>query len=171
MRSISESEQRAAHLEVARKIALRLLSARPRSAHELRTALKKRNVSEELAHEIVARFEAVGLINDVALAETLVQSRVSHAGRGQARIRQELEAKGIAREVVAQVLSEVDPQQERDAALRLAYRRVASMSSLPPQVARRRLMGVLARRGYPGHLVSSVADEVLGAVEFSTGQE
>lgn len=158
----SDPGERAAQREVARKIALDLLTARQRSKEELRRAMAKRNVPSDVADEIVDRFEQVGLVDDAAFAQALTQSRGTYSGRGRARIRQELQAKGIDRDIVEEALGELDPAQEREAALRLAQKRARSMAGLEPHVARRRLMGVLARRGYAGSIVASVVDETLG---------
>ena len=161
---------RATQLEVARKIALDLLAVRARSEHELRQAMARRNVPADIADELLSRFVEVGLIDDAAFAATLVRSRSEFSHRGRARIRQELREKGVDREVAEEVLAELDPADERAAALELAYRKVRSMASLEQQVAYRRLAGMLARRGYGPGTVSSVLAEVLGdpAVEFST---
>lgn len=161
---------RATQLEVARRIALDLLAVRARSEHELRRAMARRKVPGDIADELISRFVEVGLIDDTAFAATLVRSRSEFSHRGRARIRQELREKGVDREVAEEVLAELDPADERAAALELAYRRVRSMGSLEPHVAYRRLAGMLARRGYGPGTVASVLAEVLDdpAVEFST---
>lgn len=156
------SEERASQLELARGIALNQLAARARSAAELRRALAKRNVAADVIDELLGRFAEVGLIDDAAFAEALTQSRALHSGRGRARIRRELQEKGVASELVQQALEGLDPDDERAAALALAMRRARSLAGFEPHVARRRLMGVLLRRGYPAPVVASVADEVLG---------
>lgn len=149
-------------MEVARKIALDLLAVRQRSEHELRVAMAKRNVPADVADEIVQRFVEVGLIDDAAFTEALVASRAGYGHRGRARIRQELQLKGIDREVADEALAGLDPQVERQAALELAERKARPMERLEPHVARRRLAGVLARRGFDVAVVASVVAEVLG---------
>ncbi len=158
---LTSDPERATQLEVARKIALDQLNVRQRSVHELRTAMAKRNVPEDVAEEVLGRFREVGLVDDAAFAASLTASRSEFGLRGSRRIRQELQQKGVDREVADEVLSSLTREDERDAALRLAERRARSMSGLEPHVARRRLMGVLARRGFPSGIVTSVTDEVL----------
>ena len=75
-------------IEFARKIALDLLSIRPRSEAELRTALAKRNVPDELIDELCGRFTEVGLLDDAQFASMLVASRSSFSHHGKRRIRQ-----------------------------------------------------------------------------------
>lgn len=168
-----EASERATQLEVARKIALDQLAVRARSEQELRTVLLRRKVPAEIAEEVLERFTEVGLIDDAAFAQALTQSRATHSLRGRARIRQELQAKGVDRELANEALAELDPEEERAAALQLAQRKLPSLARLEPHVARRRLAGVLARRGFPGGVVTSVLAEVFSAdpVEFSTGEQ
>lgn len=162
MTSESSADQRATQLEVARKIALDLLAVRQRSEQELRQAMAKRNVPVDVADEIVERFTEVGLLNDATFAAALTASRANFSLRGRSRIRQELQAKGVDREIADAALAEIDPEDERAAAIAVARKRMRSLQGLEPHVARRRLAGVLARRGFPGSLVSAVVHEVLG---------
>ncbi|MDO5676633.1 MAG: regulatory protein RecX [Propionibacteriaceae bacterium] len=177
MTSERSAEERAAQVEVARKIALDQLATRARSEQELRQVMQRRNVPADVADEIVERFTEVGLLNDAAFAQALTASRSEFSLRGRARIRQELQAKGIEREIANEVLADINPEVEREAALTLARRRMRSMAGLQRHVARRRMAGVLARRGFPSSVVSSVLEEVLGSdwqdesVEFSTGEQ
>lgn len=177
MTSERTAEERATQLEVARKIALDQLATRARSEQELRQVMQRRNVPPDVADEIVARFTEVGLLNDAAFAQALTTSRASFGLRGKARIRQELQAKGIDRDTANEALAELDPEDEREAALTLARRRVRSLTGLERHVARRRLAGVLARRGFSSGIVTSVLEVVMGpdwqdeSVEFSTGEQ
>lgn len=168
-----QGDERATQLEVARKIALDQLAVRQRSTKELRQAMAKRNVPTDVAEEILERFTEVGLVDDAAFAATLTQSRARHSLRGTARIRQELREKGVDRETAEEALAELDPEEERAAALELARRKARSMARLEPHVARRRLAGVLARRGFSSSVTASVLAEVTAhdPVEFSTGEQ
>lgn len=160
-----QGDQRATQLEVARKIALDLLAVRQRSEHELRVAMAKRKVPDDVADELVERFTEVGLLDDATFAAALTTTRSTLSQRGRARIRQELQLKGVDREVADAALAEIDPEAEREAALAVARKRMRTLAGLEPHVARRRLAGVLARRGFSGSLVSSVVQQVLGEVD------
>lgn len=177
MTSEQNGGERAAQLEVARKIALDQLAARARSEQELRQKMARRDVPADVADEIIERFSQVGLVDDAAFAHALTATRSEVGKQGKARIRQELRAKGVDRETADEALDALDPEAERQAALTLARRRVRSMAGLERHVARRRLSGVLARRGFSYSIVSSVLEDVLGpdghneSVEFSTGEQ
>jgi regulatory protein len=146
---------------VARAICLRALTGSPKTRQQLAELLARRDVPEEAAEAVLDRFTEVGLIDDAAFARAWVSSR--QAGRGLARraLRQELRAKGVEGEDADQALVLVDDDDERDAARRLVERRITGMSRLDRVTATRRLIGMLARKGYNGGLASAVVREVV----------
>ena len=150
-------------VEFARRIALNLLETRARSADELRRAMAKKLVPEDIIADLLERFERVGLVDDAAFATALVNTRTKVARRGRARIRQELREKGVPETVAADALAAVDPEDELAAASQFAVKKVRSMASLDPAVARRRLYGALARRGFGSDVVRHVVEDALGA--------
>jgi regulatory protein len=87
------------------------------------------------------------------------------AGRGLARraLQAELRAKGVDAEVAAEAVEAVDPDDERAAARQLVERRARSMQRLDRATASRRLVGMLARKGYSGGMAAAVVREVLDA--------
>jgi regulatory protein len=149
---------------VARAICLRALTGTAKTRKQLADLLAKRGVPEEAATAVLERFTEVGLIDDAAFARAWVSSR--QAGRGLARraLRAELQNKGVDRDVAAAALEEVDPQDEWDGARRLVARRLPSMQRLDRQTAERRLVGMLARKGYGGGLAGYVVREALDAL-------
>jgi regulatory protein len=146
---------------VARGICLRALTGAPKTRKQLADLLATRDIPRDAADAVLDRFTEVGLIDDAAFAAAWVSSR--QAGRGLARraLSAELRAKGVDAEVAAAALDTVDPQEEWDAARRLVARRLPSMHRLDRQTAERRLVGMLARKGYGGGLAGHVVREAL----------
>jgi regulatory protein len=146
---------------VARGICLRALTGAPKTRQQLADLLAKRGVPDDAAETVLDRFTEVGLIDDAAFARDWVSSR--QAGRGLARraLSAELRAKGVEPEVAAEAVGEVDDEDERAAALRLVERRLGGMRRLDRATATRRLMGMLARKGYNGGLAAAVIREAL----------
>ncbi len=145
--------------EVAREICLRQLSFRPRTRAELATALRKRGVAEEVARTVLDRYDEVGLIDDAAFSRAWVSSR--HHGRGLARraLANELRQRGVDAEVASVALEDLDPDTEAATARSLVERRLRSMGSAPPEMVFRRLVSMLARKGYPaGVAIGAVKD-------------
>ncbi|HQR27516.1 MAG TPA: regulatory protein RecX [Nocardioides sp.] len=147
---------------VARAILLDQLTGQARSRAELRATLAARGVPDDVAERLLDRFEEVGLVDDAAFARAWVESR--HAGRGLAprALAHELRRKGVAPEAVAAALEQVDEASQEEAARMLVHRRLRSMRGLEASVATRRLVGLLARKGYPPALSFRVVREALG---------
>ncbi len=148
-------------LEFARRIALNLLQTRARSEAELHKALARKGVPEGIAEELLERLGSVGLVDDDAFAVALVNTRTTVARRGRARIRQELREKGIGDDVAVAALSQVDPEDELAVARAFAAKKLRSMTGLDQTVARRRLYGALARRGFGPDMVRRVVADTL----------
>jgi len=68
---------------VARTILLRQLTDRSRSRAELATALRKKQVPDDVATRLLDRFTEVGLIDDEAFARSWVESRQRSKGLAQ----------------------------------------------------------------------------------------
>jgi regulatory protein len=154
----------------ARAICLRLLTARARTRAELADALRRRDVPSAVADRVLSRFSEVGLIDDATFAEQWVRSRHRHRGLGRRALAVELHRKGVAREVAEEALGGVDAESERRMARELVDRRLRTLpTSVPEERARagRRLLGMLARRGYP----AGVATEVVRAAMAERGAE
>ncbi|MFD4600014.1 recombination regulator RecX [Streptomyces sp. NPDC058464] len=134
--------------ERARAICLRLLTGTPRTRKQLADALHKREIPDDVAEEVLSRFEEVGLIDDSAFADAWVESR--HHGRGLARraLAQELRTKGVESTLIDEAVGRLDSEQEEDTARELVARRLRSTRGLDRDRRIRRLAGMLARKGY-----------------------
>jgi regulatory protein len=118
-------------------------------------------VPDDAAETVLGRFTEVGLIDDRAFAAAWVDSR--HAGRGLARraLAAELRQRGVAAEEIRTAVDQVDPEQEHATACALVERRLAGTRGLPRETRFRRLMGMLARKGYSEGLAYRVVREAL----------
>ncbi len=161
----TEAAEPADPASAARTICLRLLTVRPRTRSELATALRKRGIPDGCAEEVLTRFGEVGLIDDKAFAAAWVSSR--HVGRGLARgaLAGELRSRGIAPAIVSAAVEELDTDTELATARRLVARRLPALRDVPADVRLRRLVGMLARKGYPtGLAVGVVRDALAGSI-------
>ncbi|MDR0283986.1 MAG: recombination regulator RecX [Propionibacteriaceae bacterium] len=151
--------------DAAKRIALRRLNARSRTSAELRADLVGRGAPAGVADAVVARFEAVGLLDDAAYARDWIESRQRSKSLSAARLRRELLGKGIAEPVIADALAAtVD---EADIALAYARKRLGLMAGVERDVARRRLAGQLARRGFSQAVVMRTVRRVVDEREGS----
>jgi regulatory protein len=148
---------------VARTICLNLLTGAPRSRGELATALRKRNVPDDVAARVLDRLTEVNLIDDAAYAEAYVESRHRERGASRAILRLELRRKGVDDDTVSAALEQIGADAEAAAAEALVAKRLASTSGLPPDKRVRRLAGMLMRKGYPAGLAYRVVRAALAA--------
>ncbi|GGR41836.1 regulatory protein [Streptomyces netropsis] len=147
--------------EQARAICLRLLTGSPRTRKQLADALAKRGISDEVAEEVLSRFEDVGLIDDAAFADAWVESR--HHGRGLARraLARELRTKGVDSAVIDEAVGQLDSEQEERTARELVERKLRATRGLDREKRLRRLAGMLARKGYAEGLALRVVRQAL----------
>ncbi|MCW2862620.1 MAG: regulatory protein RecX [Actinoallomurus sp.] len=116
-------------------------------------------MADEVADQVLGRYTEVGLIDDEAFARAWVQSR--HAGRslGRRALAAELRQRGVADDTVKEAVEELAPEQEESAARELVAKRMAATRGLDPTKRTRRILGVLARKGYPSGLTYRLVRE------------
>ncbi|GAA3741562.1 hypothetical protein GCM10022379_08720 [Micromonospora maritima] len=148
--------------ELAREICLRQLAVRPRTRAELAGALARKGISEETAEQVLDRYDEVGIVDDAAFARAWVSSR--HAGRGLARraLANELRQRGVDGEVAGEALDGIDEETEADTARALVDRKLRTARGEPDAVFRR-MVGMLARKGYPAGVAIRAVKDALAA--------
>jgi regulatory protein len=149
---------------VARKILLDQLTGQARSRSELAGKLAAKGVPDDLAARLLDRFEEVGLVDDEAFARAWVSRRGPGKGLARRALAQELRRKGVADDVAREALDEIDPAEEEETARALVRKKLRSLQGVDGDKATRRLVGLLARKGYsPGLAFSVVKDELASA--------
>jgi regulatory protein len=154
--SISEPSRE----EQARALCLRLLTARSHTRAELSRQLAKRGYPDDVSARVLDRLASVGLVDDTDFAEQWVQSRRANAGKSKRALAAELHTKGVGNDVISTVLGGMDAGAERERAEQLVRARLRreALSGGSKDEARvtRRLVGMLARRGYGQNLACEV---------------
>ncbi|NUS45067.1 MAG: recombination regulator RecX [Mycobacteriaceae bacterium] len=145
----------------AKELCLRLLTDRARSRAELAGKLAAKGFSDSVAEAALNRLTEVGLIDDEAFAQQWVRSRHEHAGKGRHALARELHRKGIAKDVADTALTEITAGDEHERAAELVRKKLRTMhigdDPADRDRALRRLVGMLARRGYSQGTAYSVA--------------
>ncbi|APU13774.1 regulatory protein RecX [Actinoalloteichus fjordicus] len=147
----------------ARDYCLRLLTSRPRTRAELAQALVRREVDQEVIDQVLGRLDEVGLIDDQSFAEMWVRSRHTHQGLGRRALLEELRRKGVDAEVAAEAAQGLDRDVEEERARQLVRRKLAASAGADERVRIRRLVGMLARKGYSQGLAFQVVRAELAA--------
>jgi regulatory protein len=146
---------------VARTIALRKLTVRACTRHELDQALQAKNVPRAAIDVVLDRLEGVGLVDDASFAVDWVTSRQQRRHLSRHVLRRELQAKGVQRSDIDSALGCVDLDAELKSARELVERKRAAMNGLSRDVQYRRLAGILSRRGFDAAITTRVLTDVL----------
>lgn len=127
---------------------LRLLTVRARTRSELEAQLGRRGYPDDVSARVLDRLVEVGLLDDVAFAEEWVRSRRANSGKGKRALATELRTKGVDPDVIAETLDNVDAGEWRVQAEELVATKLRRDKLDDDTKVTRRLVGMLARRGY-----------------------
>ena len=144
--------------------ALRFLTRRLHSRAELSQKLRRAEYPDSLIAEILDDLTRLGYLDDARFAQTRALAAMQHKQIGQRRAKIELLKSGVRDEVAARAVADVYANTDSTAVARkLAEKQAPHLRRLPPEVARRRLAGLLQRRGFDYESIRPVIDEVLGS--------
>ncbi len=147
--------------QIAKQVLLRRLSNAPRTRKELAQDLKKKKIEEDIANQALDRFEELGLINDQTYSENFVANTHERRKLGRKALKQQLRSKGVSEETAAQAIMQISDEDEFKSALALALKKIRSIQKDDPQTQIRKIVSLLARKGYSSSLSFQVAKEVI----------
>jgi regulatory protein len=137
--------------------ALRFLAYRPRSEAEVRQRLQKRGFEDGHIARVLARLKEQGLVDDAAFARYWLDNRESFSPRSRRLTGMELARKGLARDIIEDVLAGLD---EGASAYRAALSKARHLSPADYEDFRRRLVAYLGRRGFGYDIVRETVARV-----------
>ena len=148
--------------EKAKQRAFRLLAIRARSEKELRTKLKEKGYDESVVGGVTARLRELRYLDDESFARGWARNLAVNRLWGNIRIEASLRDKGIPRELIEWVISEVREELSEQKALREFIRK--KEKSLTMKIDgrdKRRLARSLMGKGFPLDLIFDVLNEEL----------
>jgi regulatory protein len=149
------------NLDRVKKAALRLLSVRMRSRRELEIRLRRKGFRAKAVREALDDFERVGLVDDQKFARLFLESRLRLRPRSYNVLMSELRAKGLAEELIKEVVDECRLEvSEEDLARRALSRRMKSVKGASPDEARARAARFLAGKGFAPSLIAEVVNDI-----------
>lgn len=156
------------HFHRCLETALRYLSYRPRSESETMERLHRRGFDDSSVEAVIAKLKEQGLVDDMAFARFWKDNRESFSPRSQWLTKLELRQKGVADDIIDQVVETVN---DDDSAYRAALSKARSLPLSDYLSFRRRLGGYLKRRGFDygviNHTVKRMWQELEGRFEDS----
>jgi len=156
-------DERSTDLEAAREAALKLLERARRTRSDLARRLAERGYDAPTIEQALERLARVGLVDDVEYARAFLHERLGRRAAGRRRLEQELRARGVTPADVAgafERLAEEDPgaRDEVEAARRAVAQAERRYRGLDPQLRRRRLYALLARRGFDPDTIAAALE-------------
>lgn len=130
----------------ARDYALLLLTYKARTRAELKQRLAKKTYSPEVVEAVLAKLEEKKVVDDARFAQGFTEDRINIGRKGKWRVRAELVKRGVAKEQIEQALAAAPD--EKQAAREVLEQYAKRHARLEPEVRRRRLYALLARRGF-----------------------
>lgn len=167
-RRLAPGDRPKATVDQAKDACLNLLAVRARSRAELEKRLGEKGFRLEVTAAALDRLAEVGLVDDGSFAEQWVHERHTYSGRGKKALHRELREKGVAPDAAENALAIVTDDAERARATDLVRRKLATLSrDLDRDKAVRRLVGMLARRGYDQSTAFAVVTAELADAGFA----
>jgi regulatory protein len=143
--------------------AVRLLARKPLSMGELDRALRRENYADDQVEEVVRECISRSYLDDVALAERIVEKSELRKKLSRSALKRELSLRLIPAEIIDAVLASNSDESELETMREVAEKRARQLSSLDRATAERRLVSYLARRGFGGSNLYRVVSDALNA--------
>ncbi len=146
-------------LKQARALAYRYLSHRDRSTRETADHLKKKGFEEAVVQQTLEDLKQANYLDDRRFAEHWARTRAENRQYGKFRLRQELIGKGLARDLIDEILDTLfETVKEIDLARAVVAKKQPAMQDLDPDKRKRRLVGLLQRKGFSTDIIYKVLD-------------
>lgn len=151
----------------AKTIVYNQLAYSAKTRGQLRKKLQAEGFEAELIEPLLDKFEAAKLIDDAEYAQTFVAQKSRTKKLSRAALRRELAERGVRGEEAENALAQRTDEQEREDAAELVCKKLRPGMDLSDRAEKdrvtRRLLGMLARRGYSSSVSMSVIREELAA--------
>jgi len=126
----------------------------------MESRLRSAGFDAEMVAEELVRLQDVGLLDDERFAQEFAEHALGRRLSGRRGVASSLAARGVSRPLIERALQDVEGDEDARAA-ELARSRASRLRGLAPEVAYRRLVSFLARRGYEGSVARRAAASAL----------
>ncbi|WP_252504147.1 recombination regulator RecX [Sporosarcina sp. Marseille-Q4943] len=147
-------------IEKAFNRALHYLSFRMRSEFEVKKKLMELEFGEAVVLEAIVKLRRLGFLDDEAFSEALMRTQKNASNKGPKAIQQELQKKGVGKELQQQVLENYSEEEQFTVAKKLAEKAARSNRNIAPAQLKQKIQNALARKGFSFELISSVMEEI-----------
>ena len=141
---------------------LRFATLRPRSEKEIYDWFKKHKVSENLYIKLFDKLKHLNLANDYEFAKWWIEQRIQFKSKSKKDLEYELRIKGIAKEIINEVLSESGID-ELGAAQKLIKKNIYKWERLDKFKKKQKIYEFLARKGFGWPVINSILKRYLNS--------
>lgn len=150
--------------EIAKSIAYRFLSYRPRSKKEIESKLRKKKISDKTIKNTIVFLEENNYINDENFALNWIKYRLENRPRGRKFLDYELREKGIPSDLIKESLDKVYANEfnEYEVAAKLLEKKIASLKNkkMEYHIFKGKLYNYLQRKGFSYDLIEKVISNI-----------
>jgi regulatory protein len=147
-------------LNKAKNYAFLLLKFRPRSINEIETRLKEKGYTQPTVKETLDFLKDKKFLDDDYFARAWIEWRLKKPF-GLRRIRQELEFKGVDREIVESNIDSLKENYSEEKIVRLLIAEIMKrLKTIEPKKAKSRIFSWLLRRGFSQGIVIDAVREL-----------
>lgn len=139
---------------------LHFLGFRMRSEFEVKTKLLEAGHGEAVVLEAIVKLRKLGFLDDESFSEALLQTQKKTSSKGPKAIQQELQRKGIGKELQDKILDTYSEEEQVEVARKLAEKAAASNRSMPPRQLQQRIQNALLRKGYSFDIIQQALADI-----------
>ncbi|MAG59577.1 hypothetical protein CMO96_02190 [Candidatus Woesebacteria bacterium] len=134
---------------------LRFVTSRPHSEYEIKLWFRRKKVNPEQVERVFDRLKNLDMVDDKVFARWWIEQRLTFRPKSQRALIVELRQKGVEREVIEDVLANVEFN-EVEVAQKVAEKQKGRLKNLPQDLRNRKLSEYLARRGFSWEVVKQI---------------
>ncbi len=147
--------------EAARETAIKYIGYAARSENEITRRLRKDGAPDAIIEAVLADFRSRGWVDDAEFAKRWVEDRADRKLYGKARLANELQKRGLAKEYVTAALAEDDTDSEIARAKAALASKTKNYSHSINEIQftaqeKQKLSGFLMRRGFSYQIITKV---------------
>jgi regulatory protein len=141
---------------------MQILSRRMLSERDLRRKLSAERKPAELRDKAMSKLKEYGFYDDSIYAAAYIRSQLAHGVKSRLYLKKKLWEKGISREISESAINKEFEGIDEEAAVRkLATKKLGTLSNLPPEKAKSRLVNFLRNRGFSWDLIRDAVNHAL----------
>ena len=147
---LAEQVARAQAFDKAFDAALGRLNRRAMSRRQLKDRLKGLGHEEAIAERVLDRLADLGFLDDEAFGRELIRQTLNAGPASPRLLQSKLAQRGLEGDLIDRLVAEQAPSaaQAAQGAAAFARKKLATLARLDPLARKRRLWGMLARRGF-----------------------